>query len=174
LSNYLNKIWETVFPLPIFYVPKLAKLVVVAVFLLRLLLIFILVLILALCIGAVAVAEENDTRASDYFSGYGITLSKPGSARINITFSCSSAGGTASQIGVSNYSVYRYDESDGYWDLVSGPHSGSYSYNASSHSFAKTFQGVNGEKYRVKCVFLCTKNGTTETKSYTSRTITLP
>lgn len=134
----------------------------------------VLVLILALCIGAVAVAEENDTRASDYFSGYGISLSKPGSARINITFSCSSAGGTASQIGVSSYFIQRYDEDDGYWDVVSGPYNGSYSYNASSHSFAKTFQGVNGEKYRVKCMFMCTKNGTTETKNYTSRTITLP
>lgn len=133
----------------------------------------ILVMMLVLCFGSLAMADENDTRASDYFSTYGITLSKAGSAKINITFSCSSAGGTASQIGVSNYSVQRYGD-DGYWDTVSGPHSGSYSYNSSSHSFAKTFQGVNGEKYRVKCSFLCTKNGTTETKSYTSRTITLP
>jgi len=133
----------------------------------------VLVLILALCIGAVAVAEENDTRASDYFSGYGITLSKPGSARINITFSCSAVG-TASQIGVSNYSVQRYDEDVAHWYTVSGPHSGSYSYNASSHSFAKTFQGVSGETYRVKCTFACVKNGTMESKSYTSRSITLP
>ena len=132
----------------------------------------VLVLILALCIGVVAVAEENDTRASDYFSGYGISLSKPGSARINITFSCSSAGGTASQIGVSSYCVQRYD--DGSWTDVTGLLNGSYSYNASSHSFAKTFQGVNGEKYRVKCVFMCVKNGTAENKNYTSRTITLP
>lgn len=134
----------------------------------------ILVTMLMICLGSVALADENETRASDYFSTYAITLSKAGSAKINITFSCSSAGGTASQIGVSNYSVQRYDEDDLEWDTVSGPNSGSYSYNASSHSFAKTFQGVNGEKYRVKCTFLCTKNGTTETKSYTSRTITLP
>ena len=133
----------------------------------------VLVLILALCIGVVAVAEENDTRASDYFSGYGITLSKPGSARINITFSCSAVG-TASQIGVSTYAVQRYDEDNGSWTAVTGWLNGSYSYNASSHSFAKTFQGVNGEKYRVKCTFLCVKDGTAESKSYTSRTITLP
>lgn len=133
-----------------------------------------LAVVMMICIGAIAYAEEDSSRASDYFSSYGISLSKPGSAKINITFSCSASIGTASQIGVSNYSVYRYDESDGYWELVSGPHSGSYSYNASSHSFAKTFQGVNGEKYRVKCTFACVKNGTMESKSYTSRSITLP
>ena len=134
----------------------------------------ILVVILTLCIGAIAYAETNDTRASDYFATYGIALSKPGSNKINMTFSCSCASGTASQIGVSNYYVQRYNTTSGEWATVSGPHNGSYSYNASSHSFAKTFQGVAGEKYRVKCTFLCTKNGTTETKSYTSRSVTLP
>lgn len=136
----------------------------------------LLVVLTMMCIGTIAYAEINetaDTRASNYFSTYGIALSKPGSNKINITFSCSAVG-TASQIGVSNFSVQRYDEEDLEWVTVSGPNNGSYSYNASSHSFAKTFQGVAGEKYRVKCTFLCTKNGTTETKSYTSRTITLP
>ena len=133
----------------------------------------ILVILTILCIGSVAMAEEDNTRASNYFNSYGITLSKPGSNKINITFSCTAVG-TASQIGVSNYSVYRYDDDDLVWELVSGPNSGSYSYNASSHSFAKTFQGVAGEKYRVKCTFACVKNGTMESKSYTSRSVTLP
>ena len=134
----------------------------------------ILAMVLLLCVGAVACAEANESRASNYFSTYGVTLSKPGSSKINITFNCSCASGTASQIGVSSYSVYRYDEDDAGWMLVSGPHDGSYSYNASSHSFAKTFQGVSGEKYRVKCTFLCVKDGTAESKSYTSGSVTLP
>ena len=133
----------------------------------------ILVIITLICIGSIAMADEDDTRASNYFNSYGITLSKPGSNRINITFSCTAVG-TASQIGVSSYYVQRYDEDDAHWYTVSGPYSGSYSYNASSHSFAKTFQGVAGEKYRVKCTFLCVKDGTAESKSYTSRSVTLP
>lgn len=136
----------------------------------------LLVVLTMVCLGAVAYAEADESvgaRSSNYFSTYGISLSKPGSNKIYITFSCSAVG-TASQIGVSNYTIYRYDSDNGYWDLVSGPHDGSYSYNASSHSFAKTFQGVSGEKYRVKCTFLCTKNNTTETKSYTSQSIKLP
>ena len=133
----------------------------------------ILVIITLICIGSIAMADEDNTRASNYFNSYGITLSKPGSNKINITFSCTAVG-TASQIGVSTYAVQRYDEDDGSWTAVTGWLNGSYSYNASSHSFAKTFQGVAGEKYRVKCTFLCTKNGTTETKSYTSRSVTLP
>jgi len=134
----------------------------------------ILVVTLMLCVGAIAYAEMNDTRASDYFATYGIALSKPGSNKINMTFSCSCASGTASQIGVSNYYVQKYDADNLEWDTVSGPHNGSYSYNASSHSFAKTFQGVAGEKYRVKCTFTCSKDGTFKSKSYTSRSVTLP
>ena len=134
----------------------------------------ILATVLLLCVGAVAHAEENETRASNYFATYGIALSKPGGNKINMTFSCSCASGTASQIGVSNYYVQCYDEDNARWYTVSGPHNGSYSYNASSHSFAKTFQGVAGETYRVKCTFTCSKNGTFESKSYTSRTVKLP
>lgn len=133
----------------------------------------ILVILAMLCMGSVVMAEEDNTRASNYFNSYGIALSKPGSAKLNITFSCTGAG-TASQIGVSNYYIQRYYEDSGLWATVSGPHNGSYSYNASSHSFSKTFQGVNGETYRVRCTFLCTKNGTTETKTYTSRSVKLP
>ena len=134
----------------------------------------ILVILTMLCVGSIAVAEEDNTRASNYFNSYGITLSKPGSAKLNITFACTSAGGTASQIGVSTYAVQRYDEDAGSWTAVTGWLNGTYSYNASSHSFAKTFQGVNGETYRVKCTFLCVKDGTAESKSYTSRSVTLP
>lgn len=133
----------------------------------------VLVVLAAMLFTTVAFAENDNSRASDYFSGYGITLSKPGSNKINITFSCTAVG-TASQIGVSTYSVQRYLEDSGLWATVSGPHNGSYSYNASSHSFAKTFQGVAGEKYRVKCTFTCSKDGTFESKSYTSRSVTLP
>ena len=134
----------------------------------------ILVMTLLLCVGAVAYAETNETRASNYFATYGVALSKPGGNKINMTFSCSCANGTASQIGVSSYYVQKYDADDLEWVTVSGPHDGSYSYGASSHSFSKTFQGAADEKYRVKCTFLCVKGGTAESKSYTSGTITLP
>lgn len=133
----------------------------------------ILVVMLSLCVFSVAVADSDNSRNSNYFNTYGISLAKPGSNKINITFSCTAVG-TASQIGVSNYYVQKYDADNLEWDTVSGPHNGSYSYNASSHSFAKTFQGVADEKYRVKCTFLCVKNGTAESKSYTSRSVTLP
>ena len=130
----------------------------------------ILVVLAMLSLSAVVSAENEDARASDYFSTYGISLSNVGGGRISITFSCNAVG-TASQIGVSNYNVQRYNEEDGYWVQVTGTLSGSYSYNSSNHSFAKVFQGVSGEKYRVKCTFLCVKDGTAESKNYTSRTI---
>lgn len=122
------------------------------------------VMLLLVSVSACAV----ETRNSNYFSSYGAALSNRGGGDIKIAFSCDAVG-TASQLGVSSFSVYKYDGSE--WDRVSGPHSGSYGYGVSSYSFSRTFHGVAGEKYRVEATFLCTKNGTSETKSYTSGSI---
>lgn len=129
-----------------------------------------LTVMMMLCFGAVASAESASTRDSDYYTSYGISLNATGSGKLNITFSCSSVG-TASQLGVSAYNVYRYNEDNETWTHVAGPLNGSSSYNTSSHSFAKTFQGVPGEYYYVSCTFFCVKNGTSENKNYTSRSI---
>lgn len=122
--------------------------------------------VMLLMVGVSAYAAEP--RDSMYFSSYGANLTKLGGGDIKITFSCDAVG-TASQLGVSNFSVWRYDGSN--WEIVSGPNSGSYGYGVSSYSFSRTFYGVAGEKYRVQATFLCTKNGSSETKSYTSGSI---
>lgn len=129
----------------------------------------LMIALLLLCAGTLAFAESPSTRDSDYFNSYGTTLTKQGSGQINITFSCTSVG-TASQLGVSTYSVQKSTDSG--WVTVSGPHDGSYAYNTSSFGMAKTFYGVAGEKYRVTCTFNCVKDNTMESKSYTSRTVT--
>lgn len=122
-------------------------------------------MLLMLNVSAFAAEERN----SNYFSSYGTAISRLGSGDLKITFSCDAVG-TASQLGVSSFSIYEYDGSR--WELVSGPHSGSYGYNVSSYSFSRTFNGVAGEKYRVQVNFLCTKSdGTSENKSYTSGSI---
>lgn len=109
-----------------------------------------------------------EPRDSNYFSSYGTTLSAKGSGDIKITFSCDAVN-TASQLGVSEFSVYKYDGSE--WDRVSGPHSGSYGYGVSTYSFSRTFDGVAGEKYRVEATFLCVKNNSAESKNHTSGSI---
>ena len=122
------------------------------------------VVLLMVSVSACAAEPRN----SNYFNGYGAVLSKLGDGDIRITFSCDAVG-TASQLGVSDFNVYRYDGAN--WNLVSGPNSGSYGYGVSSYSFSRTFYGVAGEKYRVEATFLCTKNGSSENKSYTSGSI---
>ena len=122
--------------------------------------------IMLLTLTATACAAEP--RASYYFDSYGISLSRLGDGKIKIVFSCD-ANGTASQLGVSDFSVYRYDGSN--WEVISGPHSGSYGYGVTSYSFSRTFYGVAGEKYRVEATFLSTKNNSTETKTHTSGSI---
>lgn len=134
----------------------------------RIITVFLVILSLVICCTAFA-EDEATTRASDYFGSYGISLSAIGSGKITFTMSCASQG-TASQLGVSSYYVQKYTSS-GWVSVASG--GSNYKYNTSSYALSKTFNGVSGEKYRVKCTFACAKsNGTMETKTYTSRTIT--
>lgn len=133
----------------------------------RIITILLIVLSLIICCTALA-DDETSPRASNYFGSYGISVSKLGSGKIGFTMSCTSMG-TASQLGVSSYTVYRYD--NGSWTYIASG-TGTYKYNVSSFALSKTFNGVAGEKYRVKCTFLCTKDGTSETKSSTSPSVT--
>ena len=135
----------------------------------RRILALVLVALSLLCLTSFALAEENDnTRASNYFSNYGISVSKLGSGKIGFTMSCSAAC-TASQLGVSSYRVQKYTDS-GWVTVATG--GSSYKYGVTSFALSKTFNGIAGEKYRVKCTFLCTKDGTSETKSSTSPSVT--
>ena len=119
------------------------------------------------CIFSFALAE---TRASNYFTSYGTTMSAPGNGLIAITFKAVGTG-LCNQIGVASYHVERLDD-DGNWENVSGALSGQTGTNVASYTFGRYFQGVAGETYRIQVTFLCTINNGTETKSYTSGRIT--
>ena len=123
--------------------------------------------LLCSCMFSYALAE---TRASNYFSSYGTTMSARGSGIIAITFK---AVGTdiCNQIGVANYCVQKLND-DGEWVYCSGTLSGQTGTNVASYTFGRYFQGVAGETYRIQVTFLCTINNSTETKSYTSGRIT--
>jgi len=113
--------------------------------------------------------ENNNARASNYFSSYGTTLSKQSDGRIKIVFSCTSTG-LASQLGVATYLIQEKD-SDGSWDDFSGLLSGKTATDVHSYTFSKYFTPRANKQYRVKCVFTCIMNGSGETKNYTSGTI---
>ena len=123
--------------------------------------------ILCSCIFSFALAE---TRASNYFTSYGTTMSAPGNGLIGITFR---AVGTdiCNQIGVATYWVQRLED-NGNWTDVSGQLSGQTGSNVASYTFGRYFQGVAGETYRVKVTFVCSIGTGMEHKSYTSGTVT--
>ena len=123
--------------------------------------------ILCSCVFSYALAE---TRASNYFTSYGTTMSAPGNGGIAITFR---AVGTdiCNQIGVATYTVEKKND-DGEWVNVSGALSGQTGTNVASYTFGRYFQGVAGETYRIQVTFCCTINNSSEYKSYTSGRIT--
>ena len=97
-------------------------------------------------------------------------MSAAGGGGINITFKAVGTG-LCNQIGVASYTVQKKNDA-GEWVDVSGLLSGQTGSNVASYTFGRYFQGVAGETYRVKVTFLCTINNSTETKSYTSGTVT--
>ena len=123
-------------------------------------------MLLCSSVAFAALPETDGTQASDYFQSYGMAVTAIGSGRLQLSFSCSAVG-LADQLGVANYWVQKKNSS-GEWVDVTSVLSGSTSTNTTSHSFSKIFYGVAGETYRVKCVFICVKGGSSETKSYTS------
>lgn len=129
--------------------------------------IMLILTILCSCVFSYALAE---TRASNYFTSYGTTMSAPGNGGIAITFR---AVGTdiCNQIGVASYSVDRLDD-DGNWENVSGLLSGQTGTNVASYTFGRYFQGVAGETYRIQVTFYCSIGTGSEHKSYTSGRIT--
>jgi hypothetical protein len=129
---------------------------------------FMLALILLLCSTIAFAAADNDeqSRQSDYFVSYGMSLSAIGGGKIRATFTCTAVD-YATTLGVANYVVQRKNSS-GNWEDATGWLSGKTGSNVHTYSFSKTINGTAGTTYRVKCTFICTKNGTSETKSYTS------
>lgn len=117
-----------------------------------------------------AVAEAPQTRDSAYFTSYGTSMSAIGDGKIHITFKTVGTG-ICNQLGVASYHVEKLN-SAGEWVNVSGSLSGQTGTNVSSYTFARIFQGVEGETYRVQVTFTCIIGTSGETKSYTSGNIT--
>lgn len=113
--------------------------------------------------------EGNNSRASNFFSNYGASLSRQSDGRIKIVFSATGTG-ICTKIGVASYQIQEKDSS-GDWDDFGGLLNGQTGSNVSSYTFSKYFTPNSGCQYRVKCTFTCTLNGNSETKTYTSGTI---
>lgn len=128
----------------------------------------LLALLLIIC-STVAFAtadNEEQSRQSNYFASYGMSLSAIGGGKIRATFTCTAVD-YATTLGVANYIVQRKNSS-GEWVDVSGWLTGKTGSNVHTYSFSKTINGTAGQTYRVKCTFICAKDGGVETKSYTS------
>ncbi len=130
---------------------------------------FLLLLTVALlCTGVQGDSLADDAVApcsSNYFSHYGVSLMPGGDGILYITFDVMGMG-ICTQLGVATYSVERYDEDDGGWDVICDPFNGEVGTNVASYTFSRAFYGISGDTYRVKATFICTMNGGLECKNY--------
>lgn len=132
----------------------------------RIISVVLIALLLCSIIPITCFADENNSRASNYFSHYGATLSRQSDGRIKIVFSATGVD-VCSKIGVASYQIQQRS-SGGSWSDYGDLKSGQTGSNVRSYSFSKYFTPSSGKEYRVKCTFTCTLNGSTEHKTYTS------
>lgn len=128
-----------------------------------------LVVLLALSMFGTASAEDVVPYSSNYFHSYGTVMSKAGGGAILITFT-TTAMGFCDQLGVASYTVEK--ETDEGWVNVSGLLVGQCGSNVVDYSFARYFQGVKGETYRVNVTFIAVMGGGMESKVFTGGPIT--
>ena len=131
-------------------------------------------LLFGMCMSASAAVNIPDgTFSSDYFSSYGCVINDNGGHVLHITFTTTGMG-ICDEIGVAVFSVEKQIVTDDgtYWVNITGSIPGQTRTNAMYCTYGVNFQGVAGERYRVRATFICIKtiNGVigSETKSVTT------
>jgi len=135
-------------------------------------------LLVGMCVPAsAAVIVPDGTFSSDYFSSYGCVIGDNGGHVLHITFTVHGMG-ICDEIGVAVFSVEKQIVTDDgtYWVNITGSIPGQTRTNAMYCTYGMNFQGVAGERYRVRATFVCQKtfpDGTTgmEHKSVTTTSV---
>ena len=136
-------------------------------------------LLVGICVPASAAVNIPDgTFSSDYFSSYGCVINDNGGHVLHITFTVHGMG-ICDEIGVANFCVekqYTLEDGTKIWSNISGLIPGQTRTNAMYCTYGVNFQGVAGERYRVRATFYCAKtfaDGTSgsEFKSVTTTSV---
>ena len=126
--------------------------------------------------ASAAVIIPDGTFSSNYFSSYGCVIGDNGGHVLHITFSVTGMG-ICDEIGVAVFCVQKLITTDdgSHWVDLTGLIPGQTRTNAMYCTYGVNFQGVAGERYRVRATFMCTKtiNGVvgTEHKSVTTTSV---
>lgn len=110
------------------------------------------------CPASAAVVIPDGTFASNYFASYGCFINDDGGHVLHITFTTTGVG-ICDEIGVATYLVQKQITTEGgsYWVDVTGTLPGITRTNAGFCTYGVNFQGVAGERYRVRATFICEK-----------------
>lgn len=117
-------------------------------------------LLVGMCIPAsAAVIIPDGTFSSDYFASYGCVIGDNGGHVLHITFTCTGVG-LCDEIGVATYCVDKLvtlEDGSQMWAAVTGLLPGVTRTNAAFCTYGLNFQGIAGERYRVRATFYCAK-----------------
>ncbi len=113
-----------------------------------------------MCFPASAdVIIPDGTFSSDYFISYGCIIGDNGGHVLHITFTTTGVG-ICDEIGVATYCVekqYTLDDGTKIWTDITGWLPGVTWQNTGYCTYGVNFQGIAGERYRVRATFYCAK-----------------
>ena len=123
-------------------------------------------LALAVCLFAcmcfpasAAVIIPDGTFSSDYFISYGCVINDNGGHVLHITFTTTGMG-ICDELGVANYCVdkqFTLEDGTKIWSPITDLLPGVTWQNTGYCTYGVNFQGIAGERYRVRATFVCQK-----------------
>jgi hypothetical protein len=131
------------------------------------------VVIAAMCLSAVPFAASAAPEASDYIDYYSASISKS-STTMTVNFSIY-ATGTMTSLGASTIRIYSKSGSASTLvsTLSSSTTTGMLKSNSAYHSSSVQCSGTAGTQYYAVVTFYAADSSGSETKSYTTGTVTL-
>lgn len=109
--------------------------------------------------ASAAVIIPDGTFSSNYFASYGCVINDNGGHVLRITFTAHGMG-ICDEIGVATYAVDKQiTAQDGslVWTPITDLLPGVTWQNTGYCTYGVNFQGIAGERYRVRATFTCTK-----------------
>ena len=132
-------------------------------------------LLVGMCVPAsAAVIIPDGTFSSDYFISYGCVIGDNGGHVLHITFTCTGMG-VCDEIGVATYCVDKLvtlEDGSQMWAAVTGLLPGVTRTNAAFCTYGLNFQGIAGERYRVRAMFICEKTFSDGSHGVETKTVT--
>ena len=129
------------------------------------------ILVIVFLVGAPVYAMAAEARASSYFSSYSASITASDNGKMNINFRVVGTG-TMTKLGVSTVYIYKNGTRIATRSYTADGNEYMMGSNTAYHSGSVPYVGVAGQKYYAVVTFYAKNSKGSDTRTYTTSTIT--